>query len=183
MSNIVFIATSLDGYIAGKNNEVDWLESIPNPENLDMGFSNHMQNIDALVMGRNTMELVVNMGVDWPYNKPVFVLSNTLTHAPKGLENKVYPVNGDLKSIVKNLNQQGYNKLYIDGGLTIQSFLKQGLIDEMIITTIPILLGDGIPLFGNLNAPIEFRCIRSECYSNGIAQNHYRKYINNESVD
>ncbi|MFM9785983.1 dihydrofolate reductase family protein, partial [Streptomyces scabiei] len=73
MSNKVFIATSLDGYIAGKNNEIDWLEAIPNPDNIDMGYQAHMESIDSLVMGRNTMELVANMDIEWPYSKPVFV--------------------------------------------------------------------------------------------------------------
>lgn len=72
MSNIVYIATSLDGYIAGPNNDMDWLHQVPNPDGSDFGFADFMANIDALVMGRNTFEMVLSFGVEWPYNKPVF---------------------------------------------------------------------------------------------------------------
>ena len=150
MTNIVYIATSLDGYIADRNNKVDWLHSIPNPGNSDMGYGAHMDKIDALVMGRNTLELVLSLECDWPYSKPVFVLSNTMTETPKGYEDKVFLIKGDIKKVVTDLNNRGFNKLYIDGGITIQNFLKEDLIDEMVITTIPILLGGGIPLFGEL---------------------------------
>jgi len=173
MANIVYIATSLDGYIADKNNEVGWLHSIPNSENSDMGFNIHMNRIDALVIGRNTLDLVLSMNCDWPYNKPVFVLSNSMTTPPHGYEGKVFLIKGDLKKIVKSLNQKGFNNLYIDGGITIQSFLKEDLIDEMVITTIPILLGDGIPLFGELKEPLNFTCCKSEQLINTVSQSHF----------
>lgn len=176
MSNKVFIATSLDGFIAGKNNEIDWLESIPNPDNNDMGYSAHMDNIDALVMGRNTMELVANMDIDWPYTKPVFVISNTLTELPEKLKDKAFLIKGEASTINNQLKDKGYNNLYIDGGRTIQSFLQADLIDEMIITTIPILLGGGIRLFGDLEKSLEFRCAESIKFNNGICQNRYVRF-------
>ncbi len=175
MANIVFIATSLDGYIADKNNEVDWLHAIPNPDNLDMGYVKHIESIDALVMGRNTLELVLTLDCEWPYSKPVFVLSNTLTTAPKGYEDKISLVNGDLKGLTEELKSKGYANLYIDGGVTIQNFLKEDLIDEMIITTIPVLLGGGIRLFAQLEDTLEFRCTDSEVFSNGISQNRFKR--------
>ena len=76
--NIVFIGRSLDGFIAGKNGELDWLEMIPNPDNVEMGFASLMEEIDAVVMGRTTFEMVCSFGGDWPYNKHVFVLSNSM---------------------------------------------------------------------------------------------------------
>lgn len=176
MSNKVFIATSLDGYIAGKNNEIDWLEAIPNPDNIDMGYQTHMDSVDALVMGRNTMELVANMDIEWPYSKPVYVLSKSLKKLPNKLKEKVFLIKGDIKSINKKLKEKGYNNLYIDGGLTVQSFLKEDLVDELIITTIPILLGGGIRLFGDLDSALEFRCTKSEKYSNGICQNRFERH-------
>ena len=84
MSNIVFIATSLDGYIADKDGELDWLQSIPNPENLDMGWVDFIERIDAVVMGRNTFDMVCSFDCDWPYSKPVFVLSNSLQSMQMG---------------------------------------------------------------------------------------------------
>lgn len=173
MTNIVYIATSLDGFIADKNNRVDWLHATPNPEHSDMGFNEHMERIDALVMGKNTLELILTFEGNWPYNKPVFVLSNSMTSVPKGYEDKVTLMKGDLTKIVKELNQKGFANLYIDGGITIQNFLKADLIDEMIITTIPVLLGAGIPLFGSLEKPINFKCIKSEKLIDAICQSHF----------
>ncbi|MBB1301133.1 MULTISPECIES: dihydrofolate reductase family protein [unclassified Pseudoalteromonas] len=176
MANLAFIATSLDGYIADKNNEIDWLYSIPNPNNLDMGFVKHMQSIDALVMGRNTFELVLTLECEWPYSKPVFVLSNTLSSVPASCEGKFSIVKGDLRELTTKLQDDGYKNLYIDGGVTIQNFLKDDLIDEMIITTIPVLLGAGISLFGQLKDTLEFRCIKSEVFPHGISQSHFKRH-------
>lgn len=175
MANIVFIATSLDGYIADKHGGLDWLQSVPNPDNIDMGFGPLMERVDALVMGRNTLEVVLSFGVEWPYSKPVFVLSNTLTQVPAGYEDKVFLVKGELKEVVQNLNEQGYKDLYIDGGKTVQGFLKEDLIDELCITTIPVLLGGGSPLFGDLDAMQAFQLIESRTYLDAIVQTTYRR--------
>ncbi|RTZ17952.1 dihydrofolate reductase [Vibrio aquaticus] len=175
MANIVFIATSLDGYIADQNGGLDWLHSVPNPDNVDMGFAPLMERVDALVMGRNTLEVVLSFGVEWPYSKPVFVLSNTMTQVPAGYEDKVFLVQGELKEVVQNLNEQGYNDLYIDGGKTVQSFLKEDLVDELCITTIPVLLGGGSSLFGELDAMQAFQLIESRTYLDAIVQTTYRR--------
>lgn len=173
MSNIVFIATSLDGYIADKEGGLDWLHSVPNPDNHDMGFSAIMERVDALVMGRNTLDVVLGFGGEWPYPKPVFVLSNTMDKVPEGYEDKVFLVKGELKDVLNELNAQGYKDLYIDGGKTVQSFLQQDLIDEMVITTIPVLLGGGAPLFGDLVKPLNFKLHKSETHLGAIVQSHY----------
>lgn len=170
MKNIVYIAKSLDGYIADQNGGVDWLHDTPNPTGDDMGFAAFMDSIDALVMGRNTLEIVLSFGIDWPYNKPVFVLSNTLTQVPAGLEEKVFLLNGELKTIVADLHAKGFNNLYIDGGNTIQGFLQEDLIDEMIITTIPTLLGGGIPLFAQLAQPLKFKAVDSTILLDALVQ-------------
>lgn len=173
MPNIVFIAASLDGYIADKNGGLDWLHSVPNPDGDDMGFSAHMERVDALVMGRNTLDVVLSFDVDWPYNKPVFVLSNTMTEVPKGYEGKVFLVKGELEHVLKDIHQQGYQTLYIDGGVTISNFLNKDLIDEMIITTIPTLLGGGSPLFGELAEPLNFELVKSEVMLGQLVKNTY----------
>jgi len=175
MSNIVFIATSLDGYIADKNNEVDWLHTLPLADDLYMGFEQHMEKIDALVMGRNTYELVASFDIDWPYSKPVFVLSNSLSEIPLKLQEKVSLINGELNDVVVQLKEKGFGNLYIDGGVTIQNFLRQDLIDEMIITTIPIVLGGGIPLFGAMDKSLMFKCIASHADSSGMSQQHFMR--------
>ncbi|RJX71024.1 dihydrofolate reductase [Vibrio sinensis] len=173
MANVVFIATSLDGYIADKNGGLEWLNTVPNPTQDDMGFNAHMERIDALVMGRNTFEMVLSFGVDWPYSKPVYVLSNTLTSVPAGYEDKVSLIKGELDGVIATLNQQGYHNLYIDGGVTVQQFLEQDLIDEMIISTIPVLLGGGVSLFGSLPEYVNFTLKSSTILLDEIVQSHY----------
>lgn len=175
MSNSVFIATSLDGYIDDKNGGLDWLHAIPNPDGLDMGYNDFSERMDAIVMGRNSFETVLGFGIDWPYRKPVFVLSNTLTHVPAGFEEKVFLVRGSLSDVLKEIHSKGFHELYIDGGVTIQNFLKEDLIDEIIITTIPVLLGGGSPLFGDLTAPLNFTLINSTTFLETIVQNHFKR--------
>lgn len=174
-TNKVFIATSLDGYIADKNGEIDWLHTIPNPENIDMGYSKFTEQIDALLMGRKTFETVCGFDIDWPYQKPVFVLSNTLEEIPEKFKDNAQLVKGTLTDVLEEVNQSGYYRLYIDGGATIQSFLKEDLIDEMVITIIPIMLGSGTPLFSEFPRVLEFECTSSEIYLNKIVQNQFRR--------
>lgn len=173
--NIVFIAKSLDGYIAGKNGELDWLHATPNPENNDMGYNRLMEEIDAIVMGRTTYETVCGFGGEWPYSKHVFVLSNSLQEIPEELNEKVSLANGSPQEILDKIHEKGYFKLYIDGGRTVQNFLKDDLIDELRITTIPILLGGGFSLFGDLPAPMEFDHIESKVFLNQLVQNCYSR--------
>lgn len=173
--NIVFIARSLDGFIAGKNGELDWLEMIPNPEGVEMGFANLMQEIDAIVMGKTTFEVVCGFGGEWPYSKHVFVLSNSLRHVPEKLNEKATLLKGSPQDILSEIHQKGYYKLYIDGGRTVQDFLKEDLIDELRITTIPILLGGGFPLFGELPKPLEFEHVESKLFLNQIVQDCYKR--------
>ncbi len=173
--NLVFVARSLDGYIAGKNGELDWLNMIPNPEQLDMGYTQFIEQIDAIVMGRNTFEMVASFDVPWPYKIPVFVLSHTLTAVPTDYLGKIHLVRGSAQEVLKEIHEQGYHQLYIDGGTSLQGFLREDLIDEMIITTIPILLGEGIPLFSPLSKTLEFELVGSETYLDQIVQNHYRR--------
>lgn len=172
--NSVFIATSLDGYIADKNGGTDWLHSIPNPTNDDMGYSDFMSGINAIIMGRTTFETVCSFDIDWPYKIPVFVLSHTLTELPDEYNDKVFLQKGSLKTILTDIHERGFHNLYIDGGTTIQSFLKEDLIDEMIITTIPVLLGGGFPLFADLPKALTFECVSSKIYLQQVVQNYFR---------
>ena len=172
-NNKVFIATSLDGYIADKNGGIDWLHSIPNPDNIDMGYTEFISQIDALVMGRTTFETVCGFDIDWPYQKPVFVLSNSMTDIPKEYQDKAELVKGTLSEIIESIHEKACYKLYIDGGRTIQSFLKEDLIDEMTVTIIPYLLGEGIPLFTELPSRLEFECVDSKIYLDKVVQNHF----------
>jgi dihydrofolate reductase len=175
--NYVYIAASVDGYIASKNGGVDWLQELPNPDHDDYGYSAFMENIDALVMGRNTFEKVLTFG-DWSYKKKVFVLSSTLSEVPDELRGKVEMVSGSLVNVLQYIHSLGFESLYIDGGKVIQSFLAEDLIDELIITRIPIILGEGIPLFGRLIQPIRFVHMDTTVYDNALVKSHYaRKYV------
>lgn len=172
MPNYIYVAQSLDGYIAGKDGELDWLMSIPNPEGSDYGFTAFLKKVDAIVMGRNTFELVLSFG-EWPYPVPVFVLSKTLRQVPETYRDKAEVINGRPAEIVNVLQKKGYNSLYIDGGQTIQSFLEEDLIDEFIITTAAIILGEGIPLFPRPGIKINLEHISTEILGPRLAKNTY----------
>ena len=175
MSNLVFIATSLDGYISDKDDGLDWLQSVPNPDNLDFGWGDFINRIDAIVMGRKTFEKVCSFDCPWPYPKPVFVLSNSLSSLPEEYDGKAELINGPLSDVLATIHERGHRELYIDGGTTIQNFLREDLIDEMIITVLPILLGGGSPLFGELAEPMDFEHVKTEVLLDAIVQNHYRR--------
>lgn len=172
MTNYVYIATSLDGFIATSNGGLEWLEELPNPEQSDYGYAEFMKSIDAIMMGRNTFEKVLTFG-QWVYNKPVFILSNSLTKLPDDILDKAEIIKGDIKKLISQLNQKGYNNLYIDGGQVIQSFLQEDLIDEIIITRVPIILGQGVSLFGELDKTLKFRHQKTQIYNNILVKSHY----------
>lgn len=172
----VYIAASVDGFIARPDGGIDWLD---NPSyNLDdagdYGYTAFMSTVDALVMGRNTFEKVLSFDA-WPYGEtPVVVLSSRgLTLAPE-IEDTVLAERGEPHEVVARLADRGFRHLYVDGGVTIQRFLQAGLIDEMIVTQIPVLLGEGLPLFGTLGVELALRLLDSTSYKNGFVQNHYQ---------
>jgi dihydrofolate reductase len=172
---IVFVAKSLDGFIAGENGELDWLNTVPNPEQNNMGYTELMQEIDAIVMGRNTFETVAGFGGEWPYAKPVFVLSRSLREIPEALQSKVSLLSGSPQDVIAQINAAGHQKLYIDGGRVVQDFLRADLIDELRITTIPILLGKGVSLFAELSVPLLFNHVKTEVFLGQIVQSCYRR--------
>ena len=140
-----------------------------------MGYAEFINDIDALVMGRVTFETVCGFDVDWPYNKPVFLLSNTLNEIPESHKGKAFLAKGTLNEILEQIHKKGFYRLYIDGGTTIRSFLNEDLIDEMVITTIPILLGGGSSLFSELPYELKFELIGTKTFLNQITQNHYKR--------
>jgi len=172
MAKIIYIATSLDGFIARKDGNIDWLTDLPNPDNSDYGFSSFIDGIDGIIMGRNTFETVVSFN-QWPYTKPVFVLSNKLKTVPEAYREKATIVMGDIGDIVESLRMEGIERIYVDGGKTIQSFLKRNLIDELIITRVPILLGSGIPLFAEMDFETKLKLVDSEILSGNLVKSTY----------
>lgn len=176
MTNRVYIAVSLDGFIAEHDGGLDWLNNLPNPEQSDHGFFVFMNEIDALVMGRKTFETVVTFD-EWIYTKPVFVWSSTLENIPDVLKNKVQIISGEARDVVDLLNSKGFEHLYVDGGKTIQAFLQADLIDEMVITTVSIILGGGIPLFGNIGVVRKFKLEKVEMLNENLAKQYYSRCI------
>lgn len=179
----VFIATSFDGYIATSEGSVDWLSESGNlaanmADNADMGFNAFMASVDCMVMGRKTMEKISNMNLtpeQWPYGDiPIVVLTNTLKTAPSNLADKVRLYSGDMTDLMKELEKEGLAHAYIDGGATITSFLNQRLIDEITITQAPVLLGEGISLFGKLAQKIKLTEAKTKAFANDFIQISYK---------
>lgn len=169
----VFIATSLDGYIADHQGSVDFLYRFPEPPGEDMGYPAFMESTDAILMGRKTFETVLGFDISWPYEKPVFVWSSVLKQIPPHLKGDIQLIQGTPQDISTQLQNKGFHSLYIDGGQTIQAFLQADLIDELTITTIPILLGAGLPLFNALTTPITYRGTHTKLFSNGTIQSTF----------
>ena len=173
MKATVFIAASVDGFIARTDGAIDWLPSGDNADGgEDYGYQAFFDSVDALVMGRNTYELARTFGT-WPYgDKPVVVLSTDDPAIPSEL-GKVESMSGAPMEIVSRLHRRGFRHLYIDGGKTIQGFLAAGLIQRMIITRIPVLIGTGIPLFGPLAADVRLEHVATRHYLSGLVQTEY----------
>lgn len=169
MKTSVFIATSLDGFIARANGDLDWL---PAGGGEPHGYDEFMATVDALVIGRKTFETVLTFAT-WPYGaKPVFVLSTrTLAPVPPGAV--VERMSGTPDEIVSQLAARGLGHVYVDGGITIQRFLQAGLIQRLIITRIPVLIGTGIPLFGPVQHDIVLKHVGTRQYASGLVQSEY----------
>ena len=167
----VYIATSLDRFIARKNGEIDWLTG--GESTADYGYAEFISKIDYVVMGRNTYEKVLTFG-GWPYENKVIILSSGSLTIPRELTPKVEALALSPAELIHELEQRQAQHIYLDGGVTIQRFLRQVLVDEMTITTIPILIGDGLPLFGPLDGDLNLELLQSESFENGFVQNKYR---------
>ncbi len=175
MSNIVYIGTSLDGYISAPDGGLDWLSYVPIPEGDDLGFSEFMDRVDAVVMGRKTFETLLGFGVGWHYPKPGIVLSSTLKSAPEEFADHIQFASGTPSEIVQLAKKQGFENLYIDGGTTVQRFLREDLIDELIITEIPLLLGGGDRLFGELDQRLGFELVDTKVLLNQLVRKRYQR--------
>ncbi|MEM1129256.1 MAG: dihydrofolate reductase family protein [Pseudomonadota bacterium] len=175
MPNFVFIATSLDGYISAPDGGLDWLDAVPATDGDDGGFSAFMARVDLVVMGRITFDTVEGFGSGWPYPKPGLILSRTRNTAPDAFKDHVQFAQGAPQDIVATARARGFQNLYIDGGKTIRDFLDADLIDEMILTEFPILLGGGTRLFDRLEHSLSFDLLGSETLRGQLLQKHYRR--------
>jgi dihydrofolate reductase len=176
MKATVFIATSVDGFIARLDGRIDWLTSGTSDaeKNEDYGYQELMNTVDTLVMGRNTYETVAGFD-QWPYGeKRVIVLTSRSIDIPSSISSTVESLSAPPAEIIPILQERGTKHPYIDGGKTIQSFLAEGLIQQLIITKIPVLIGTGIPLFGPVSKDIQLHHVLTKQYPNGFVQDHYK---------
>jgi dihydrofolate reductase len=163
-----FVGTSVDGFIARANGDLDWLPSGGNPS-----YDAFIATVDAVVMGRKTFEKVLTFGI-WPYgDKPVVVLSTRPLEVPALPGALLEQASGAPSEIVSRLADRGMRHLYVDGGMTIQRFLQAGLIQHLIVTRVPVLIGDGIPLFGALKRDIALSHVATITYPGGLVQTEY----------
>jgi dihydrofolate reductase len=171
----VFIATSLDGYIARANGGLDWLTGVESASTeQDYGYQEFMDTVDTIVLGRNTFELVLTFDT-WPYiAKEVVVLSSRPQAIPPHLVDSVEWLSLPPQRLVERLAAQGATHLYVDGGKTIQGFMKVELIDELTTTRVPVLIGTGVPLFGPLDRDVRLAHIATRQFENGFVQSKYR---------
>ncbi len=170
----VFIATSLDGFVARKAGELDWLMK-QETEGEDHGYDAFMASVDGLVMGRGSFQTVLTFE-EWPYEKPVVVMSQTLSQddVPEAFADRVTLTRLDPAGVMKMLEGQGWSRVYVDGGKVVQSFLREGLIADMALTRIPILIGDGISLFGALDRDVDCEHLDTRTFPSGLVTSRYR---------
>jgi Dihydrofolate reductase len=170
----VFIGTSLDGFIARRNDDIAWLTDYPTLGE-DHGFNAHMERVDAVVMGRGTYNVIKDMR-PWYYSKPVVVLSSTLQPSaiPQEIADKVEVMDASPEMAMAAFAARGWNAVYVDGGQTIQSFLRAGLIQDLVISRIPVLIGEGISLFGALEYDIMLEHVATRAFPSGLVQSTYR---------
>ena len=169
MTVSVFVGASVDGFIARPNGDLDWL---PAGGGEPHGYNEFIASVDAIVIGRKTFEKVLTFD-EWPYgDKRVVVLSSRPVDlsAAGGV---VEQMSGRPAEIVSQLAASGAHHLYVDGGITIQRFLRAGLIQRLVITRVPVLIGDGIPLFGTLPRDVRLRHIATRHYPSGLVQSEY----------
>jgi dihydrofolate reductase len=166
----VFVGVSLDGQIARADGGLDWL---PHDTTEDHGFHAFLASVDALVMGRATYDVVLGFEGAWAYGKtPVYVLSHReLEPAPAGAV--VERITGTPAEIATQLGKKGIGRVYVDGGATIQQFLEAGLVDRVIVTWVPVLIGKGIPLFGATSRDIPLKHVATRTFPSGLVKSEY----------
>jgi dihydrofolate reductase len=168
-SGCVFLGLSVDGFIARPDGDLSWLTSRGAAAG-DAGFTPFMESVDALIMGRSTYETIAGEA-DWPYlGRPVHVLSST---TPADADPRI-TVHANFDDAVAALDAAGYRRVYIDGGRTVRVFLAAGLVDELTLSRVPVLIGQGPTLFGPLPSDVDLEHLRTEVLGGGMVQTTYR---------
>jgi len=164
-----FVGTSVDGFIARRDGRFDFLPAGGGEEH---GYTDFIASVDAIVMGRATFDVVLGFG-RWPFTQPVFVLTTHPSTAVLPAEAAIEFLSGEPADIVASLSARGYTHIYVDGGLTIQRFLNAGLIQTMTITRVPVIIGEGIPLFGPTSRDVQLEHLETRAYPSGLVTTKY----------
>jgi dihydrofolate reductase len=171
MTASVFVGISVDGFMARPNGDLDFL---PEGGGEPHGYTEFIATVDAIVLGRKSFEKVLTFD-PWPYgDKRVVVLSSRPVDIAAVKGGAVEQMAGTPAEIVSRLAASGAHHLYIDGGITIQRFLRAGLIQRLIITRVPVLIGQGVPLFGSLPYDRRLEHVATRHYPSGLVQSEYR---------
>jgi dihydrofolate reductase len=167
----LFIATSLDGYIAGPNDDLSFL-SVVEQEGEDYGYADFTKDVDTAIIGRKTYDKVMSMGIPFPYSdKKTYIITRT----PQPSRGMINFYTGDLKTLVNELKQQKGKTIFCDGGaIVINMLLQHNLIDEITLSVVPVLLGNGTRLFNNGFTMKNLHLISSKSYPKGLVQMHYK---------
>ena len=167
----VFCGVSVDGFLARPDDTLDFLDTGGQEPH---GFTDFLASVDVVVIGRRTFDVVLKLGHVGLYgNKAVIVLSGRRPDFSSVADAGVEQMSGEPGEIVRRLEARGFQHAYIDGGLTIQRFLAAGLIDRLVITRVPVLIGAGIPLFGPIPGDIPLHHVATRSYQGGLVQSEY----------
>lgn len=169
----VMMAITLDGFVARKDHSLDWLMK-QDTEGEEHGFATFLANIDVIVMGSGSYRTVLGFDA-WPYEKPVVVMSNTLSQGdvPAELQGKVEMTGLDPQSLMDEMERRGWTRVYVDGGAIVQSFMRLGLVQDLKLAIVPILIGDGIRLFGDLPADVDLKLTETKGFASGLVEMRY----------
>jgi len=185
----IFIAPSVDGYIATEDNGVSWLENVANPisdeeasselmQHFNNSMAEYMKDVDCMIIGRKLMQVLSSFNLspsDWPYgDTKIIALSHSVKEAPQNIKEYVEIYSGSIEELIHKLEVDGYKHAYVDGGKTITSFLNLRRINEMTLTLAPVLLGSGIPLFSTLDKQIKLEDAQATAFANGFVEIKYK---------
>ena len=171
MTVSAFVGTSVDGFIARPNGDLDFL---PPEGGEPVGYNEFMATIDTIVIGRKTFETVLGFGGEWPYGKKSVVVLSGSPVDFSGVRNGIVErMSGSPGDILARLADRGSRNIYVDGGITIRKFLEAGLVHRLIITRVPVLIGEGIPLFGKLPHDIRLRHVATVDTPGGLVRSEY----------
>lgn len=169
----VMMAITLDGFVARKDHSLDWLMK-QDTEGEEHGFATFLANIDVIVMGSGSYRTVLGFDA-WPYEKPVVVMSSTLSQGdvPAELRGKVEMTGLDPQSLMDEMERRGWTRVYVDGGAIVQSFMRLGLVQDLKLAIVPILIGDGIRLFGGLPTDVDLKLTETKGFASGLVEMRY----------